>query len=163
MRCEARSRAAAVRYASVRPRFRELAQVTDTGARVATDDRGRSGLLTVHPVPALRVARQQPVLRGPQERCDEEAMTGPLRAAREDHDSVAELTRRLVRIPSRGGLDPYRPVLACMSAWLGQRGLDCRQLAGPGGETVALTCEVPRGRPRPASGPRRVPGHRPVR
>src|SRR5689334_10569269 len=149
MRCEARSRAAAVRYASVRPRFRELVQVTDTGARVATDDRGRSGLLTVHPVPALRVARQRPVLRGPQERCDEEAMTDPLRAAREDHDYVVELTRRLVRIPSRGGLDSYGPVLACMSAWLGQRGLDCRQLAGPGGEPVALTCEVPGPKPGP--------------
>src|SRR6266567_2927910 len=76
-------------------------------------------------------------------------MIDPLRAAREDHDSVVELTRRLVRIPSRGGLDPYEPVLACMSAWLGQRGLDCRQLAGPGGETVALTCEVPGARPGP--------------
>jgi hypothetical protein len=76
-------------------------------------------------------------------------MIDPLRAAREDHDSVVELTRRLVQIPSRGGLDPYEPVLACMSAWLGQRGLDCRQLAGPGGETVALTCEVPGARPGP--------------
>jgi succinyl-diaminopimelate desuccinylase len=76
-------------------------------------------------------------------------MIDPLRAACEDHDSVVELTRRLVRIPSRGGLDPYEPVLACMSAWLGQRGLDCRQLAGPGGETVALTCEVPGARPGP--------------
>src|SRR6266568_9367155 len=76
-------------------------------------------------------------------------MIDPLRAAREDHDSVVELTRRLVRIPSRGGLDPYKPVLACMSAWLGQRGLDCRQLAGPDGETVALTCEVPGARPGP--------------
>ena len=54
-----------------------------------------------------------------------------------------------MRIPSRGGLDPYEPVLACMSAWLGQRGLDCRQLAGPDGETVALTCEVPGARPGP--------------
>jgi hypothetical protein len=36
-------------------------------------------------------------------------MTDPLRAAREDHDSAVELTRRLVRIPSRGGLDPYEP------------------------------------------------------
>jgi succinyl-diaminopimelate desuccinylase len=73
----------------------------------------------------------------------------PLRAAREDFDTVVELTGRLVRIPSRGGIDPYGPVLECMSAWLGEHGLACRQMAGPGGVPVALTCEVPGGRPGP--------------
>jgi succinyl-diaminopimelate desuccinylase len=63
-------------------------------------------------------------------------------AAREDHPSVLELARDLVRIPSRGGIDPYDPVLDCMASWLGQRGLQCRRLAGPGGATVALACEV---------------------
>jgi succinyl-diaminopimelate desuccinylase len=72
-----------------------------------------------------------------------------LRAAREDYDAVVELTRRLVRVPSRGGIDPCGPVLECMSAWLGEHGLACRRVAGPGGATVALTCEVPGGRPGP--------------
>jgi hypothetical protein len=42
-----------------------------------------------------------------------------LRAAHEDHDSVVKLTRELVRIPSRGGVDPYDQVLDYMSGWLG--------------------------------------------
>jgi succinyl-diaminopimelate desuccinylase len=72
-----------------------------------------------------------------------------LRAAHEDYDAVVELTGRLVRVPSRGGIDPYGPVLECMSAWLGDHSLACRRMAGPGGATVALTCEVPGGGPGP--------------
>ncbi len=34
-----------------------------------------------------------------------------LQAAREDFADVVELTRELVRVPSRGGIDPYDPVL----------------------------------------------------
>jgi succinyl-diaminopimelate desuccinylase len=52
-----------------------------------------------------------------------------LRAAREDYGAVVELTRALVRAPSRGGIDPYEPVLECMSAWLGEHGLACRRAA----------------------------------
>lgn len=74
---------------------------------------------------------------------------GSLRAAREGYDAVVKLTRRLMRVPSRGGIDPFRPVLECMSAWLSECGLACRRLAGPGEATVALTCEVPGGRPGP--------------
>jgi succinyl-diaminopimelate desuccinylase len=70
-----------------------------------------------------------------------------LQAAREDHDSVVEPPRDLVRIPSRGGIDAYGPVLECMAAWLGEHGLACRRLAGAGGATVALTCEVHGGSP----------------
>ena len=77
------------------------------------------------------------------------AVIDPLQAARKDHGSVVELTRDLVRIPSRGGIDPYEPVLGCMAAWLGQHGLAYRRLAGAGGATVALTCEVRGGRPGP--------------
>jgi succinyl-diaminopimelate desuccinylase len=80
------------------------------------------------------------------------AVIDPLRAAREDYDAVVKLTRELVRVPSRGGIDPYDPVLECMAAWLGEHGLASRRLAGPGGATVALTCEVPGGR----AGPRYV-------
>ena len=76
-------------------------------------------------------------------------MIDPLRAAREDHGAVVELTRGLVRVPSRGGIDPYGPVLECMSAWLGEQGLACRRVAGSGGATVALACEVAGGRPGP--------------
>ena len=32
-----------------------------------------------------------------------------------------------MRVPSRGGIDPYEPVLECMSAWLGEHGLACRE------------------------------------
>lgn len=65
-----------------------------------------------------------------------------LKLAVEDHNSVVELTHELVRIPSRGGIDPYDPVLDYMAGWLGEHGLTCHPLTGPGGTTVALTCEA---------------------
>jgi succinyl-diaminopimelate desuccinylase len=70
------------------------------------------------------------------------AAAGVLEAARADYPAVVELTRDLVRIPSRGGIDSYDPVLGHMAGWLAAHGLDCRRLAGPDGTTVALTCEV---------------------
>ena len=76
---------------------------------------------------------------------------------------MVKLTRDLVRIPSRGGIDPYDPVLRCMAAWLAEHGLSCRRLASPGGATVALTCEVSGGRPGPRYRAGCLPGHRPVR
>ena len=71
-----------------------------------------------------------------------EEVTALEAAAREDSASVLELTRDLVRIPSRGGIDPYDPVLDRMACWLDAHGLECRRLTGPGGETVALACEA---------------------
>jgi succinyl-diaminopimelate desuccinylase len=53
-----------------------------------------------------------------------------LQAAGEDFAGVVELTRELVRVPSRGGIDPYDPVLGTMEAWLGRHGLACRRLVG---------------------------------
>ena len=91
------------------------------------------------------------------------AVIDPLRAAREDYDAVVKLTRELVRVPSRGGIDPYDPVLECMAAWLGGHGLASRRLARPGGATVALTCEVPGGRAWPPVCAGCLPGHGPVR
>jgi len=85
-------------------------------------------------------------------KADRGEVTGTLQAAREDHDAVVKLTRELVRIPSRGGVDSYDPVLDYMAAWLSEHGLGCRRLAGPGGSTVALTCEVTGG----LAGPRYV-------
>jgi succinyl-diaminopimelate desuccinylase len=79
----------------------------------------------------------------------EEQVTELDAAAREDQASVLELARDLVRIPSRGGIDPYDPVLDCMASWLDAHGLDCRRLTGPGGATVALACEVTGAGPGP--------------
>jgi succinyl-diaminopimelate desuccinylase len=67
---------------------------------------------------------------------------GSLQAAGDDYASVVKLTRDLVRIPSRGGIDPYDAVLDCMASWLAEHDLRCRRLAGPGGTTVALSCEI---------------------
>jgi succinyl-diaminopimelate desuccinylase len=81
----------------------------------------------------------------------DQALSGPkpLQAARDDHGAVVELARELVRIPSRGGIDPYDPVLDYMASWLAGHGLPCRRLAGPAGTTVALTCEITGARPGP--------------
>jgi succinyl-diaminopimelate desuccinylase len=76
-------------------------------------------------------------------------MADVLHAARVDHESVVDLARTLVRIPSRAGADPYGPVLEMMSAWLSEQGLEPRRLADPGGKTVALVCEVIGQRPGP--------------
>ncbi|SPL89474.1 Acetylornithine deacetylase [[Actinomadura] parvosata subsp. kistnae] len=73
----------------------------------------------------------------------------PVRAAHQDHDSVVELTRELVRVPSRGGIDAYEPVLDHMAGWLAAHGLPCAHLAGPGGGVVALVCEVAGDAPGP--------------
>jgi succinyl-diaminopimelate desuccinylase len=70
-------------------------------------------------------------------------------AALEDRASVLELARDLVRIPSRGGIDPYDPVLDCMASWLDAHGLECRRLAGPERACVALACEVTGAAPGP--------------
>jgi succinyl-diaminopimelate desuccinylase len=59
------------------------------------------------------------------------------------------LTRDLVRIPSRGGIDPYQPVLDLMASWLIKHGLSCQRLPGPDGAAVALSCEVHGGSPGP--------------
>lgn len=67
---------------------------------------------------------------------------GPLQAAGADQAGVVHLTRELVRIPSRGGIDSYGPVLDRMSSWLRGQGLVGRCLVGPAGATVALVCEV---------------------
>jgi succinyl-diaminopimelate desuccinylase len=79
----------------------------------------------------------------------EEDIIDTWQAACEDQDAVVKLARELVRIPSRGGIDPYDPVLDCVSSWLKERGLSCRRLRGQDGTTVALACEVEGVSPRP--------------
>jgi succinyl-diaminopimelate desuccinylase len=75
--------------------------------------------------------------------------TGLLQAAHADHDAVVKLTRELVRIPSRGGIDSYDPVLDYMASWLTEHDLPCRRLPGPGRSTVALACEITGAGPGP--------------
>ena len=75
----------------------------------------------------------------------------PRRAAEFDFDSVVDLTRRLVQIPSRAGIDPSEPILATLEQWFGQRGLPMRRLRDPGGATAAVVCDVEGGRPGPRS------------
>ena len=75
-----------------------------------------------------------------------------LAAAKEDHESVVELTRDLVTIPSRGGVNPYDPVLDRLSTWLAHRELPATVLKDSTGATVGLTCEIHGSR----SGPRWV-------
>lgn len=77
------------------------------------------------------------------------AMDALREAADRDYESVVGLARDLVRIPSRGGIDPYGPVLDRMAGWLDGHGLPCRRLPGPSGTTVALTSEVTGSRPGP--------------
>lgn len=72
-----------------------------------------------------------------------------LAAARDDHDSVIELTRDLVTIPSRGGIDPYDPVLDRVSTWLTSRGLPVTVLKDKTDATVGLACAIAGTRPGP--------------
>jgi succinyl-diaminopimelate desuccinylase len=72
-----------------------------------------------------------------------------LAAATQDHESVLTLTRELVAIPSRGGIDTYEPVLNRLSSWLEQRNLPATMLKDKTGATVGLTCEIRGTRPGP--------------
>ena len=72
-----------------------------------------------------------------------------LAAAKEDHESVIELTRDLVTIPSRGGVDPYDPVLGRVTAWLTSRHLPATVLTDKTDAIVGLTCEIAGSRPGP--------------
>lgn len=63
--------------------------------------------------------------------------------------SVTGLAQELVRVPSRGGIDDYEPVLGVLGGWLAARGLPRRRLNGPGGEPVGLLVEIAGSRPGP--------------
>lgn len=66
---------------------------------------------------------------------------GIAEGARSDAASVARLLRQLVRAPSRGGIDPYGPVVGVVEGWLGRRGLLPRVLHR-GTDPVAVVCDV---------------------
>jgi succinyl-diaminopimelate desuccinylase len=63
-------------------------------------------------------------------------------AAEADHVSVIELTQQLVRTPSRGGIDDYRPVVDVVTSWLATAGLGPRVLRDEHADPVAVTCEI---------------------
>jgi hypothetical protein len=72
-----------------------------------------------------------------------------LSAARNDCESVVGLTRDLVAIPSRGGVDSYQPVLDRLAAWLQDRDLPVTVLSDADGALVGLTSEIRGARPGP--------------
>ncbi|MFV2199150.1 M20 family metallopeptidase, partial [Nocardiopsis sp. LOL_012] len=75
--------------------------------------------------------------------------TPALRRARHDLDSVLALTRDLVRIPTRGGIDPYGPAVDHLHEWMAAQGLRPRVLRDGTGAALALTATVRGARPGP--------------
>ncbi|MFJ9521858.1 M20 family metallopeptidase [Kitasatospora sp. NPDC101801] len=63
--------------------------------------------------------------------------------------SVVDLAQQLVRVPSRGGIDDYGPVLDILETWLTRYRLPHRRLHSPDGDLVALVVEIEGGRPGP--------------
>jgi succinyl-diaminopimelate desuccinylase len=70
-------------------------------------------------------------------------------AAQADHAAVIELTRDLVRIPSRAGIDPYEPVIDHLTTWLRHHLLAPAVLRDDTGTPVAVTAEITGHRPGP--------------
>lgn len=69
--------------------------------------------------------------------------------AKDDHESVIDLTRELVAIPSRGGVDNYDAVLDHIAGWLIQRNLPAVVLRDEANYPVALACEIRGAQPGP--------------
>lgn len=72
-----------------------------------------------------------------------------LAAAQQDAPSVIAFIERLVRIPSRGGIDDYAPIADAVTSWLRDAGLSPRVLTGPDGDPVGVVCDVHGSRPGP--------------
>ncbi|MDQ3154460.1 MAG: hypothetical protein M3R63_22980, partial [Actinomycetota bacterium] len=70
-------------------------------------------------------------------------------SAKEDHESVLELTRALARIPSRAGIDPYDPIIDLLSRWMREHDLPADVVRDGTGAAVGLTAEVHGARPGP--------------
>ncbi|MDO0917434.1 M20/M25/M40 family metallo-hydrolase [Streptomyces sp. DT2A-34] len=60
---------------------------------------------------------------------------------------MIDLAQRLIRCPSRAGIDDYGPVLGILEDWLAKRELPYRRLYGDTGGAVGLLVEVAGGRP----------------
>lgn len=65
------------------------------------------------------------------------------------HADTIALAQRLVRCPSRAGIDDYGPVLGVLEDWLAGRELPYRRLHGEDGGVVGLLIEVAGGLPGP--------------
>jgi len=78
--------------------------------------------------------------------------TNPTTAANADQASVIDLIQRLVRIPSRGGIDPYLPIIEEIEGWLTSARLRPRRLIDSAGQVVGVVCDIEGGQ----SGPRYV-------
>lgn len=72
-----------------------------------------------------------------------------LARAHADLGSVLDLTRALVRIPTRGGIDLYNDAVDLLTAWLDDHDLPSRVLRDGTGTPVAVTARVQGGRPGP--------------
>ncbi|MGH3939935.1 MAG: M20/M25/M40 family metallo-hydrolase, partial [Pseudonocardiaceae bacterium] len=72
-----------------------------------------------------------------------------LTGAKEDHDTVIELTRKLVRIPSRAGIDPYDPIIDMLSRWMGEHGLSATLVRDGTGAAVGLITQICGAHPGP--------------
>ena len=64
-------------------------------------------------------------------------------------ESIVALTRDLIRIPTRAGVDPVEPALDVVAAWLTARGVHVEPLRGDGGAAVGVVARIPLG----ATGP----------
>jgi succinyl-diaminopimelate desuccinylase len=69
--------------------------------------------------------------------------------AEEDQASVTEFLQRLVRVPSRGDLDPYEPIIELVASWLSDHGLSPRRLLDGKGQPVGLAGDVTGSHPGP--------------
>src|SRR6202000_1535771 len=58
--------------------------------------------------------------------------------------SIVDLLTQLVRIPSRGGIDPTTPILECVERWFARNAPDlpCTRIVSASGEPLALYAEV---------------------
>lgn len=70
-------------------------------------------------------------------------------AAVRQSESVIDLAQDLVRLPSRGGIDDYGPVLGHLESWLTLRSLPHRRLHDEAGQLVGLLVEIAGSTPGP--------------
>lgn len=63
--------------------------------------------------------------------------------------SIVELTQALVRIPSRGGVDDYTPIVETLEAWLASHRLSSSRLVAADGKLVGVMAEIEGARPGP--------------
>ncbi|MDC0769026.1 M20 family metallopeptidase [Streptomyces sp. HD] len=65
------------------------------------------------------------------------------------HADIIDLAQRLIRCPSRAGIDDYGPVLGVLVDWLAERELPYRRLCGDQGAVVGLLIQITGSRPGP--------------